>query len=76
MKKYSDSFIESTDTLQRIIMKPFELKTKTTRLSVEKTMKEVYLANLPFEATSDEIYALALDFGEVLHIDMPLSFDG
>lgn len=39
-------------------------------------MKEVYLANLPYETTSDEIYALAQDFGEVLFIDMPLAFDG
>lgn len=39
-------------------------------------MKEIYLANLPYEVTSEEIYALGQDFGEVLYIDMPLSFDG
>lgn len=39
-------------------------------------MKEVYLANLPYEVKSDEIYALAEDFGEVLYVDMPSSFDG
>lgn len=32
LQKYSDHFIETTDVLQRILMKPFELKTKQTRL--------------------------------------------
>lgn len=36
-------------------------------------MKEVYLANLPYTVTSNEIYAIAEDFGEVLYVDMPLA---
>ncbi|EAR83854.2 RNA recognition motif protein (macronuclear) [Tetrahymena thermophila SB210] len=76
LKKYSDSFIETTDILQRIIMKPFELKTKKTRLQFDRSMKEVYLANLPFDATSEEIFALAQDFGEVIYVDMPLAING
>ncbi len=57
-------------------MKPFQLKSATSKTLIEKGLKSVYLANLNYKTSSTDIYYLATDFGEVEYVDMPVTNDG
>ena len=35
-------------------------------------MKQIYLVNLPFDCSNDDVYYLASDFGEVINVEMKM----
>lgn len=53
-------------------MKPFNLVTKKRRLQWETSNLYIYIGNLDYDCTSEELYYFLNDFGEIDYVDLPL----
>ena len=76
IKRYNENLINSKDVVQQIVMKPFHLHTNYRKTQLDKSKSFLFLNNLDFATTSEEIYNLVSDFGELEYIDMPMRRDG
>jgi RNA recognition motif-containing protein len=72
IQKWNENFIETKEFTQKIVVKAFSLKKHSERTVVKNKHKTVYLKNIDFEATVDDIYKMASDFGEIINMDLPL----
>ena len=73
MKEYSEDYIVTDSQTQKIVILPFELKTKMKKMEEKegKNMKyPVRISNLDYDITLLQLQKLADDYGEVSHIDL------
>jgi RNA recognition motif-containing protein len=57
-------------------MLPFHLRTNYRKTHIERTKLQLYIANLDYNCTSEELYYHVSDFGEVEYVDLPLRRHG
>ena len=72
IKKWNDNFIETKEFTQKIMVRAFNLKKHSDKTVAKNKHKTVYLRNIDFDATVDDIYKMASDFGEIINMDLPV----
>ncbi|KRX01839.1 P-loop containing nucleoside triphosphate hydrolase [Pseudocohnilembus persalinus] len=70
---FNGEFINSEDVLQRIIIKPYKVKSRQSfdRKTLTKA-NTVYIYNLGYTLTDRQLYEMASDFGNIIKIDLPM----
>ena len=75
IKAYNEEFVTLNSETQKIVIKEFSLKTseeKKEKKAKTSLKNGVRVSNLDFDIDEKELKKLAVDFGEVNHIEMNL----
>ena len=78
ISRYNEDFIQTEDSVHRIVLKKFELKNELKKKERAEFCKKfgVNLTNMDFDIDKAELERLAEDFGEIEYIDLPIRQNG
>jgi len=76
VKDWDHNMIDTPEYTQQIAVALFQLKTRESVVQSSSSAKQVYVHNLSFDCTNDDLYSLASDYGEIMKVELPTSATG
>lgn len=71
IKKHHEEFLQTEEVMQKIVFKSFRLKVNTEKTDFSPKLRNVFLSNIGYNLTSDDLFAIAIDFGDIKKIQVP-----
>jgi len=76
IKDWDHNMIDTPQYTQQIAVSMFQLKTRETVNQASASAKQVYVYNLSFDCTNNDLYSLACDYGEIMKVELPTTAIG
>ena len=71
IEKHHEEFLQTKEIMQKIVFKSFRLKVNTEKTEFSPKLRMVVLSNIGYSLSSDDIFAIAIDFGDIKKIQVP-----